>query len=75
MNSIRTLSLSALGLLSLLLVSCETLPLNQRHYISQPCMLFDGTGAHKFDCGLTSQIETGRAGSGGAAGSGCSSCH
>jgi len=66
---------AALGAVSLVLASCETLPLSKRQYISQPCMLFDGTGAHRFDCGLTSQIETGRAGSGGAAGGGCSSCH
>ena len=56
-------------------VSCETLPLNQQQYISQPFMSFDGTGASKFECGLTGQIETGRTSSGGAAGGSCSSCH
>lgn len=71
-----SLLLFALGLAaSFFNVSCETLPLNQRQYISQPCMSFDGTGANKFECGLTGQIETGRATSGGAAGGGCASCH
>ncbi len=64
-----------LTLASLFLVSCETLPLSQRQYISQPCMHFDGTGGYKFDCGIVSQVETGRQGSGGAAGGGCASCH
>lgn len=57
-----------------LLASCETLPLSERHYISQPSMLFDGSGAARYDCNLLTQVETGRLSSGGAAGSGCSSC-
>ncbi len=71
----KSLFFLPLGLLSALFVSCETLPLSERQFISQPSMLFEGTGAHKFDCGLTSQIETGRVGAGGASGGGCSSCH
>ena len=73
-NTIRPLLWMTPGLLALALAGCETLPLSQRQFISQPGMLFDGTGAHKFDGGLTSQIETGRAASGGAASGGCSSC-
>lgn len=60
---------------ALALSSCATLPLSERKYISQPGMLFDGTGAARYECNLLTQVETGRSGSGGAAGSACSACH
>ncbi|MEM7385553.1 MAG: hypothetical protein AAF514_11470 [Verrucomicrobiota bacterium] len=59
----------------LLFSQCTTLPVSERGYVGRSNMQFEGQGAYNYECQLLSQIETGRAGSGGQAGGGCSSCH
>ncbi len=66
----------ALGVLTAgTLCSCQTVELSEIGYLQQPNMKFENSGPFAYECGLLGQIETGRAISVGAAGSGCSSCH
>ncbi|HUF60508.1 MAG TPA: hypothetical protein VMN36_00405 [Verrucomicrobiales bacterium] len=57
------------------LCSCQTVEVSEIGYLQQPNMKFEDSGPFAYECGLLGQIETGRAISVGAAGSGCNSCH
>ena len=56
-------------------VSCNSLNVAETVQLRQPFVGFQESGPFFYGSGLASQIETGAAGSGGAAGGGCSSCH
>lgn len=56
------------------LAACKPVGFADQAKLSQPIFEFDGSGPRSYDCGLTSQLETGRASASNVAAGGCASC-
>jgi hypothetical protein len=61
--------------LLLLLPSCRGIAVTEQTHLVRPAMQMGERGALGPECGLTGQVERGRASSSNAAGGGCSACH
>lgn len=57
-----------------LICACQPVGITDQATLSRPIFDFDGSGTRSFDCGLTNQLETGRASSSNVAAGGCASC-
>jgi len=55
------------------LTACQPVGIADQAKLSRPIFEFTGTGPRSMECGLTSQLETGRASTSNAAAGGCAS--
>jgi hypothetical protein len=54
--------------------ACRPVGITDQATLSRPIFEFTGGGTRSFECGLTNQLETGRASSSNVAAGGCASC-
>ena len=56
------------------MAACQPVGIADQGALSRPIFEFNATGPRAMECGLTSQLETGRSTSSNVAAGGCSSC-
>lgn len=57
-----------------IMVACKPVGIADQAALSRPIFEYNATGPRALECGLVSQLETGRSASSNVAAGGCSSC-